>query len=252
MRQVFLSKSGGVQVEDAPAPGCGTGEVVIDVAWSVISTGTETASLAGTDLRARLDNAVKMARLGAERLRTSGVQEVLRKAKLREGISAPMGYSVACRVREVGSDVDDLGPGDLVAAGGALYAHHAQIVAVPRNLVVRVPDGVSLRHASFATMGSIAMQGVRRAGPQVGETVVVVGLGLVGQLTVQILGAAGCRVIGVDPRADRVELARSGPGGLVASSGPASAEVEAAVLGATAGIGAAEIICTQPFADLWS
>ena len=169
---------------------------------------------------------------------------MLRKAKVREGISAPTGYSVAGTVREVGRDVVDLAPGDRVAAGGALYAHHAEIVAVPRNLVVRVPDGVALRHASFATMGSIAMQGVRRAAPQIGETVVVVGLGLVGQLSVQILGASGCRVIGVDPRADRVELAGSGPGGLVAGSGPAAADVEAAVFGATGGVGAdAVLLC---------
>ncbi len=244
MRQVFLSKSGAIQVEEAPAPGCGPGEVAIDVAFSVISTGTETAALASRDLRARVDRAMEMAKLGMERLRTRGLQEVLRKAKVREGISAPTGYSVAGVVREVGSDVTDLRPGDRVAAGGSAYAHHAQIVAVPRNLVVRVPDGVELRAASFATMGSIALQGVRRAAPQVGETVVVVGLGLVGQLAVQILGAAGCRVIGVDPRGDRVELARVGPGGLVAGCGPGRSEVEAAVAGATGGVGAdAVLLC---------
>ena len=244
MRQVFLSKSGSIQVEDAPAPACGAGEVVIDVAWSVISTGTETASLAGTDLRARLDNALKLARMGVDRLRTRGLQEVLRKARVREGISSPMGYSVAGIVREVGSEVVDLAPGDRVAAGGSLYAHHAEIVAVPRQLVVRVPAGIALRHASFTTMGSIAMQGVRRAAPQVGETVVVVGLGLVGQLAVQILGAAGCRVIGVDPRPDRAELAASGPGGLFAASGAPAQEVEAAVLAATGGAGAdAVLLC---------
>lgn len=238
MRQVFLSKSGAIQVEETPAPGCGAGEVQIDVAYSVISTGTETASMAGADLRSRLDKAMKMARLGVTRLRTRGLDEVLRKAKVREGISSPMGYSVAGIVRAVGSDVTDLRAGDRVAAGGAAYAHHAEIVAVPRNLVVPVPDGVELRSASFATVGAIAMQGVRQAAPQVGETAVVVGLGLVGQLTVQILAAAGCRVIGVDPRADRVALARGGPGGLVAGVGADAAEIERAVQAATDGHGA--------------
>jgi polar amino acid transport system substrate-binding protein len=238
VRQVFLSKSGAIQVEDAPAPACGPGEVAIDVAYSVISTGTETASLAGADLRSRVDQALAKARLGVERLRTRGLEEVLRKARVREGISAPMGYSVAGTVREVGADVADLRPGDRVAAGGSAYAHHAEIVTVPRNLVVPVPDGVDLRAASFATVGAIAMQGVRRAAPQVGETAVVIGLGLVGQLTAQILGAAGCRVIGVDPRGDRVALARTGPGGLVAGTGAATAEVEAAVRDATGGAGA--------------
>ncbi len=238
MRQVFLSKSGAIQVEDAPAPACGPGEVAIDVAFSVISTGTETASVAATDLRSRATQVRKMARLGFERLRTSGLDEVLRKAKLREGISSAMGYSVAGVVREVGSDVLDLRRGQPVAAGGSAYAHHAEIVAVPRNLVVPVPAGLALRSASFATVGAIAMQGVRRAAPQVGETAVVVGLGLVGQLTVQILAAAGCRVIGVDPRADRVELARGGPGGLLAGCGADAAEIEATVLPATGGTGA--------------
>ncbi len=111
MRQVFLSKSGAIQVEDAPAPACGPGEVAIDVAYSVISTGTETASVAATDLRSRVARVRKMARLGVERLRTNGLDEVLRKAKLREGISSAMGYSVAGIVREVGSDVLDYLPG---------------------------------------------------------------------------------------------------------------------------------------------
>ena len=238
MRQVFLSKSGAIQVEDAPAPACGPGEVAIDVAFSVISTGTETASVTATDLRSRVAQMRKMAKLGVERLRTSGLDEVLRKAKVREGISSPMGYSVAGVVREVGGDVLDLRRGQAVAAGGSAYAHHAEIVTVPRNLVVPVPDGLALRSASFATVGAIAMQGVRRAAPQVGETAVVVGLGLVGQLTVQILAAAGCRVIGIDPRADRVELARGGPGGLVAGCGADAAEIEATVLPATGGAGA--------------
>jgi len=103
MRQVFLSKSGAIQVEDASAPACGPGELAIDVAFSVISTGTETASVAATDLRSRITQVRKMARLGFERLRTSGLDEVLRKANLREGISSAMGYSVGCVVR---SDVD--------------------------------------------------------------------------------------------------------------------------------------------------
>jgi threonine dehydrogenase-like Zn-dependent dehydrogenase len=238
VKQVFLSKSGKIAVEDAPAPSCGPGEVAIDLAHSVISTGTETASLTRPDLHSRMQRALKLAQLGVDRLRTRGLADVLRKARVREGISAPTGYSVAGTVRDVGSDVLDLRPGDRVAAGGADYAHHAQIVAVPRNLVVRVPQRVALRDASFATVGAIALQGVRRAAPQVGETAVVIGLGLLGQLTVQILGAAGCRVIGSDPRADRVALAQSGSGGLVAGVDASSAAIEEAVSAATGGTGA--------------
>ena len=240
MRQVFLSKSGQILVEDAPAPEVGAGEVLVEVAYSLISTGTETASVASAkaDLGERIARAVRLAKLGAQRLQERGLEETLRKARVREGISAPMGYSVAGVVRAVGSEVADLAAGQRVAAAGSAYAHHAEVVAVPRNLVVPVPEPVGLREASFATVGAIALQGVRRAMPQVGETAVVIGLGLVGQLTVQILGAAGCRVVGVDPRADRVELARRGPGGLVAGCGPDSSDVERAVAEATGGIGA--------------
>ncbi|CAG0960136.1 Glucose--fructose oxidoreductase [Myxococcaceae bacterium] len=251
MRQVFLSKSGQILVEEAPAPECGRGEVLVDVAYSLISSGTETASLAAAsaDLRERIERAAKLARLGLERLRERGLDELLRKARVREGISAPSGYSVSGIVRAVGEEVTDLRPGQAVAAAGSAYAHHAELVAVPRNLVVPVPIGVDLRDASFSTVGAIALQGVRRVSPQVGETVVVVGLGLIGQLTVQILAASGCRVVGVDPRRDRVELAGKG-GELVAGSSADPKEVEAIVFDATGGIGAdAVLLCAGTASD---
>jgi predicted dehydrogenase/threonine dehydrogenase-like Zn-dependent dehydrogenase len=146
-------------------------------------------------------------------------------------------------VREVGAEVQDLRPGDRVVAAGSDYAHHAERIAVPRNLVARVPEGVELRAACFATVGAIALQGVRRASPQVGETVAVIGLGLVGQLAAQILGAAGCRVIGLDPREDRLALAAEGnPAWLAGCTQPA--ELESAVLAASAGAGAdAVLLC---------
>jgi predicted dehydrogenase/threonine dehydrogenase-like Zn-dependent dehydrogenase len=243
VRQVFLSKSGEVLVDEAPAPALGAGEVLIDVAYSLISTGTETAALARGDLRSRIDSALRLARAGAERLHSAGLEETLRKARSRGEIASPSGYSVAGRVRDVGAEVSDLRPGDPVAAGGSAYAYHAEVVAVPRNLVARVPAELPLSDASFATVGAIALQGVRRAAPQVGETVVVIGLGLLGQLTVEILGASGCRVIGMDPRADRLDLAREGPQGLLAASASAAA-LEREVLAATRGAGAdAVLLC---------
>jgi len=246
MQQVFLSKSGRILVEEAPAPEHGPGEVRIDVAYSLISTGTETAAVSAPrpDLRTRVASAARLARMGVQRLRERGLEETLRKARVREGISAPMGYSVAGVVSAVGEAVAGLQPGQRVAAAGSAYAHHAEVVSVPRNLVVPVPDGVSLRDAAFATVGAIALQGVRRARPEVGETVVVIGLGLIGQLTVQICVAAGCRVIGVDPREDRIALARQAPGGLVAGCPPDPERVERIVREATGGIGAdAVLLC---------
>lgn len=118
-----------------------------------------------------------------------------------------VGYSAAGTVVEVGEGVTDLQPGDPVACGGAAYAHHADFIAVPRNLVCRVPRDCSLETAATATVGSIAMQGVRRARPELGETVCVLGLGLIGQITSQLLRANGCRVIGMDLDPERVERA---------------------------------------------
>jgi predicted dehydrogenase/threonine dehydrogenase-like Zn-dependent dehydrogenase len=244
MRQVFLSKSGSIFVGDAPVPALGTGEVLIEVAFSVISTGTEASRVAETDLKSRLITGWQTARLGAERLRSAGIEETLRKARARDAVKGPIGYSVAGIIRAVGEGISDLASGMLVAAAGSGYANHAEMVVVPRNLVVRVPGKVTLRAASFATVGAIALQGVRRASPQVGETVLVIGLGLVGQLSVQILGAAGCRVIGVDPRADRMELASSGMHGLVGSAGAEGADIEREVMARTAGVGAdAVLLC---------
>ena len=191
-------------VESAPAPGCGAGRGADrrclladqhrnrDGARRDLATCAR-ASMPRSDSRAREPSACA-ARVSRRRC--------ARRACAR---GSPVRPATAWRGSCARSrpDVGDLRAGDRVAAGGSAYAFHAEAVAVPRNLVVPVPAGVSLAEASFATVGAIALQGVRRAAPQVGETVVVIGLGLVGQLVVELLGASGCRVIGMDPRADR-------------------------------------------------
>ena len=116
-----------------------------------------------------------------------------------------IGYSVAGEVVGVGEGITDLASGDLVAAAGAGQANHADFVSVPRNLVCRVPSGGDLKQAASATIGAIALQGVRRAAPQLSDRACVIGLGLIGQITVQLLKAAGCRVIGFDLDAARVD-----------------------------------------------
>ena len=120
----------------------------------------------------------------------------------------PLGYSLVGEVIGLGRDVAGFSLGDRVACAGAGLANHAEINAVPKNLCVRVPAGVDDEDASFVTLGAIALQGVRQAAPTLGETVVVMGLGLIGLLTVQILKANGCRVIGFDPNAGRAALAK--------------------------------------------
>lgn len=119
-----------------------------------------------------------------------------------------VGYSVAGDVVAVGEGITDLAPGDVVACAGAGQANHADYVNVKRNLVCRVPPGCTVSAAASATIGSIALQGVRRATPQLGERIAVLGLGLIGQITVQLLRSAGCQVIGLDLDPDRVERAK--------------------------------------------
>lgn len=119
-----------------------------------------------------------------------------------------VGYSAAGEVIAVGVKVADLVPGDRVACGGAGKANHADYVSVPRNLVCRIPKGCSVRHAATTTIGTIALQGVRRSESQLGETICVLGLGLLGQLTVQMLRASGCKVVGLDIDPGRVERAK--------------------------------------------
>src|SRR5262249_27589618 len=159
--------------------------------------------------------------LNTARQRPDLVRQVLDKAS-RDGVAAtveavrsrldmaiPLGYSCAGIVLDVGDDARSaFAVGDRVACAGAGQANHAELVAVPRNLAVRVPDAVNLEDAAFVTVGAIALQGVRIADVRIGETCVVIGLGLVGQLTVQLLKAAGCRVFGIDVAADKLDLAR--------------------------------------------
>lgn len=210
MKQVLIQR-GATVVEDRPAPICGDGEVLVRAAYSLISAGTETTAVLASvpaplgmlwmRRARRVGDVVKMAA-------TRGLKDTITAVEARlAGESVVTGYSVAGVVVEVGSRVRDLVPGQRVACAGASHAHHAELVAVPRNLVVTVPSGLDLDRAAFATLGAIALQGVRQADLRLGEIACVVGLGLVGQLTVQLLVASGCRVFGVDVSRARVERA---------------------------------------------
>ncbi|MEK6650092.1 MAG: bi-domain-containing oxidoreductase, partial [Bacteroidota bacterium] len=142
-----------------------------------------------------------------EQVRQQGLRATIRRVRGRlESLSA-LGYSAAGTVLLVGKGVEGIAPGDRVACAGAGYASHAEIIAVPKNLCVRIPDGVSFEDAAYTTIGSIALQGVRQAEPNLGDVVAVIGLGLVGLLTVQLLKANGCVVVGVDPDPEAVRRA---------------------------------------------
>jgi predicted dehydrogenase/threonine dehydrogenase-like Zn-dependent dehydrogenase len=208
VRQVLV-KQGRAIVEEVPAPKAEPGQVLIRVDHSCISIGTEMSGMraSGVPLWKRaLRNPDKVLQV-LQMVTDQGLEKTRAAVEGKLTSGDPTGYSVSGVVLAVGEGVTDIAPGQRVAGAGASSAHHAEVVRVPRNLMVPVPDEVSLRHASSVTLGAIAMQGVRRAVPTLGETFVVVGLGILGQLTVQMLVANGCRVIGIDLDPSRVELA---------------------------------------------
>ncbi|WUD72671.1 bi-domain-containing oxidoreductase [Streptomyces sp. NBC_00510] len=242
MKQVVQNyKSGELAVLDVPEPGCKPGGVLVRTAYSLISTGTELmkVSEAGMSMlgkaRSRPDQVAKV----MQSVATNGVPATYRKVMGKLDSYTPLGYSLCGVVEQVGSGIDDVKVGDLVACAGNEHALHAELNWVPKNLYAPVPDGLAPRHAAFGTVGSIAMQGVRQGEPQLGEVALVIGLGLIGQLVVQLLTASGVRVVGVDPDPARCELAERL--GAAACGDPSSAAVEAAVAELTGGHGVDQV-----------
>jgi predicted dehydrogenase len=212
MRQVARRlKDGALEVVDVADPGVVPGHVLVEVAASVISAGTERATLAAAEknLLAKARARPEQARQVIDRVRRDGARATVDFVRQRLDELGPLGYSAAGRVVEVGEQVTGLAPGDRVAIAGGGLANHAELDVVPHLLCARIPDGVADEDAAFATLGAIAMHGFRRADVAVGSTVVVIGLGLVGQLAARIALAAGCTVRGVDLDAALLELAES-------------------------------------------
>ncbi len=212
MKQVAQRpKDGAISVVDVPTPALRAGWVLVANRFSLISAGTERTKIVTGEknllqkARARPDLVKKV----VDKARVEGVRAAVDAARDRLSALAPIGYSCSGLVVEVGEGVDRLAPGDRVACGGGGWANHAEAVAVPQNLVVPVPSGVGLDEATYATVGAIALHGVRQADVRIGEWVGVVGLGLVGQLAARVLRASGCNVVGVDLDLVAVELARS-------------------------------------------
>ncbi|MFB6936245.1 bi-domain-containing oxidoreductase [Streptomyces chartreusis] len=242
MKQVVQNyKSGELAVLDVPEPGCKPGGVLVRTAYSLISTGTEMmkVSEAGMSMlgkaRSRPDQVAKV----MQSVATNGVPATYRKVMGKLDSYTPLGYSLCGVVEQVGAGIDDVKVGDLVACAGNEHALHAELNWVPKNLYTPVPDGLAPGHAAFGTVGSIAMQGVRQGEPQLGEVALVIGLGLIGQLVVQLLNASGVRVVGVDPDPARCELAERL--GAAACGDPESAAVEAAVAELTDGHGVDQV-----------
>ena len=210
MKQIAQNyKSGELTVLDVPAPVCRPGGVLVRSLFSLISTGTEMMKVSEASMsmvgmaRARPDQVRKV----LDAVQQQGVVTTYKKVMNRLDSYTPLGYSLCGVVTEVGRGAEEFKVGQLVAAAGNEHALHAEHNWVPVNLCAAVPPGVLPEHAAFSTVASIAMHGVRRAEVQIGETAAVIGLGLVGQLVVRLLIAAGVQVVGIDPVADRCRLA---------------------------------------------
>ena len=212
MKQIF-TQSGNIVTEEVPAPVCGDNEVLVRNVHSLISAGTETMSLHGggkgaVGIASKAISNSELVHKAVEMARREGLRKTIKVIKGQTDKLNSLGYSSSGVVLEVGKNITDIAIGNRVACAGAGYASHAEVISVPRNLVCKIPDNVDFDDAAFTTIGAIAMQGIRRAQVQFGDDVVVIGLGLLGQIACQILKAAGAHVIGIDIMKGRVELAK--------------------------------------------
>ena len=243
MKQIF-TKSGNIVTEEVPAPVCGDNEVLVCNANSLISAGTETMSLQGggkgvVGLASMALKNPDLAHKAIEMVKQDGLSKTINVIKGQTGKMTPLGYSSSGVVLESGKNITDIAVGDRVACAGAGYACHAEIISVPRNLVCKIPENVDFDEAAFTTVGAIAMQGIRRAQVQFGDNVVVIGLGLLGQIAAQILKAAGAHVIGIDVMKERVELAKELGANICLTGGKDAVDF---VLKYTNGLGADSVI----------
>ena len=243
MKQVIL-RQGHVDVDEVPAPHAEPGTVLVRVQRSCISVGTELSGLKAGGLPlwkralqqpANVQKVVQSAVAIGPKRTWSMVQ-----GQLAAGNAT--GYSAAGTVIATGNGVDDLRVGDRVACAGAQSAHHAEVIRVPRNLTVAIPGNIPFNDACTVTLGAIALQGVRRAVPTLGETFVVIGMGILGQITAQLLRANGCQVIGTD--LDRDRLARALELGMDLAVDPDDEIPEDQVARLTDGLGADGVIIT--------
>ena len=210
MKQVTQKlKNGSMQIMEVPSPSIREGQVLVQNHYSLISAGTEggTVKTARSGYLAKAMERPQQVKQVLDTLRSQGVTQTYRAVMKKLDAYSPLGYSCAGKVIDVGAGVKGFMAGDLVACGG-LMASHAEVVAVPENLCVKLTPDSDLRQAAYNTLGAIAMQGVRQADLRLGETCAVIGMGLLGHLTGLILKASGVRVIGIDVEPSMVEAAR--------------------------------------------
>lgn len=205
MKQILQNlNSGKTIIEDVPAPSVRAGHVLIASTTSLVSAGTERMLLefGKANLLDKARQQPDKVRMVFNKVRTDGIGPTIKSVKAKLDQPLPLGYSNVGTVIAVGNGVPGFSVGDRVVSNG----HHAEVVCVPANLCARIPSGVNDESATFTILGAIALQGIRLLQPTIGENVVVTGLGLIGLLTVQLLRANGCNVLGIDPDAERCSL----------------------------------------------
>lgn len=210
MKQLIQNfKTGKLYVDDVPLPSISEGMVLVENQYSLISSGTEkgTVKVAKANLLGKAKQRPDLVAQVLQNIKKEGLSATLNKVKTKLDSLKALGYSTAGTVLASLDTNGNFQPGDRVACAGQDYASHAEVVAIPQNLCVKIPENVSFEQASFTTLGAIALQGVRQASPLVGEKVCVIGLGLLGQLTGQLLKANGCDVFGVDLSERMITLA---------------------------------------------
>jgi predicted dehydrogenase/threonine dehydrogenase-like Zn-dependent dehydrogenase len=208
MKQIIQDlKSGDTLLEDVPVPRVGSGKVLIKTHRTLVSLGTEKmlVSFGQANLIDKARQQPERVKDVINKMKTDGIQPTLEAVFRKLGTPLPLGYSQAGEVIEVGKGVTEFSPGDRVVSNG----NHAEYVAIPKNLVAKIPEDVSYEEASFTVVGAIGLQGIRLVQPTLGETVAVIGLGLIGLITCQLLNANGCKVVGFDLDEDKLKQAES-------------------------------------------
>lgn len=211
MKQLIQSfKTGELGIFDVPVPICGDNGALVQTTSSLVSAGTEKmlVDFAKKSMLSKAKDRPDLVKQVIDKMKKEGVKNTLEKVFTKLDTPIPLGYSSSGVVVEVGKNCTGFNIGDRVACGGAGYANHAEVNYVPKNLMVKIPEGVDDIDASFVTVGAIALQGVRQTQPLLGEKIAVMGLGLLGQLTVQLLKANGCKVIASDVDESKLDLAK--------------------------------------------
>ncbi|XLS29276.1 bi-domain-containing oxidoreductase [Flavobacteriaceae bacterium M23B6Z8] len=209
MKQVIQNfKTGELFVDEVPVPAISKGMVLVENKYSLISAGTErsTVSVGKANLIGKAKQRPDLVAQVLQNVKKEGLKATIDKVRTKLDSLKALGYSTSGVVSASMDTNGQFKPGDRVACAGQDYASHAEMVAIPQNLVAKIPDGVSFEEASFTTLGAIALQGVRQAEPRLGENVCVIGLGLLGQITCQLLKANGCNVFGIDLSEELVQL----------------------------------------------